>query len=71
MRALEFHISGEIMKLHHIKHRQTYIDGLNTAEEKYAKASSTMDKVKLQPTLKFNGGGVRLESSTTCSHAPT
>lgn len=55
--ALEPHISGEIMELHHTKHHQTYVTGLNTAEESYAKASSPKEQIKLQAALKFNGGG--------------
>ncbi|KAL0071211.1 Superoxide dismutase [Mn], mitochondrial [Marasmius tenuissimus] len=55
--ALEPHISEEIMKLHHSKHHQTYVNGLNTAEESFAKAGSVKEKIALQPALKFNGGG--------------
>ncbi|KAI0682801.1 manganese and iron superoxide dismutase [Cytidiella melzeri] len=55
--ALEPHISGQIMELHHAKHHQTYVNGLNTAEEAYAKASSPKEQIKLQAALKFNGGG--------------
>ncbi|OSX62241.1 hypothetical protein POSPLADRAFT_1093427, partial [Postia placenta MAD-698-R-SB12] len=55
--ALEPHISGQIMKLHHQKHHQTYVTGLNAAEESYAKAQSPKEKILLQPALKFNGGG--------------
>uniref|UniRef100_A0A0W0FWV3 Superoxide dismutase n=2 Tax=Moniliophthora roreri TaxID=221103 RepID=A0A0W0FWV3_MONRR len=55
--ALEPHISEEIMKLHHQKHHQTYVNGLNAAEESYAKAPSTKEKIALQAALKFNGGG--------------
>ncbi|PCH37083.1 manganese superoxide dismutase [Wolfiporia cocos MD-104 SS10] len=55
--ALEPHISGQIMKLHHQKHHQTYVNGLNAAEESYTKASSPKEKILLQPALKFNGGG--------------
>ncbi|KAH9838041.1 manganese superoxide dismutase [Rhodofomes roseus] len=55
--ALEPHISGQIMKLHHQKHHQTYVTGLNAAEESFAKASSPKQKILLQPALKFNGGG--------------
>ncbi|KAI5822620.1 manganese and iron superoxide dismutase [Schizophyllum commune Tattone D] len=62
--ALEPHISGEIMKLHHSKHHQTYVNGLNAAEEQYAKlqsagadVSAVKEAIKLQSALKFNGGG--------------
>ena len=36
--ALEPHISGEIMELHHDKHHATYVKGLNTALEKLQEA---------------------------------
>ncbi|RDB28297.1 Superoxide dismutase [Mn], mitochondrial [Hypsizygus marmoreus] len=55
--ALEPHISEEIMKLHHQKHHQAYVNGLNAAEESYLKSESTKEKIALQPALKFNGGG--------------
>ncbi|KDQ56185.1 hypothetical protein JAAARDRAFT_36956 [Jaapia argillacea MUCL 33604] len=55
--ALEPHISGQIMELHHTKHHQTYVNGLNAAEESYAKALSPKEQIKLQSALKFNGGG--------------
>ena len=47
------------MKLHHSKHHQTYVNGLNAAEEQYAKTESPKDRIKLQAALKFNGGGAR------------
>ncbi|KAI0293663.1 manganese superoxide dismutase [Multifurca ochricompacta] len=55
--ALEPHISAEIMELHHSKHHQAYVNGLNAAEESYVKAPSTRDRIALQAALKFNGGG--------------
>lgn len=55
--ALEPHISKDIMSLHHSKHHQTYVNGLNAAEEAYAKTSSVKEKISLQAALKFNGGG--------------
>jgi superoxide dismutase, Fe-Mn family len=55
--ALEPYISQEIMFLHHTKHHQTYVNGLNAAEELYAKAPSPKEAIALQPALKFNGGG--------------
>ncbi|KAH7103614.1 Mn superoxide dismutase [Auriculariales sp. MPI-PUGE-AT-0066] len=55
--ALEPHICEEIMKLHHTKHHQTYVNGLNAAEESYAKATSVKEVIALQTAIKFNGGG--------------
>ena len=57
MKALEPYISAEIMELHHTKHHQGYVNGLNAAEEAYVKAPSTRDRIALQAALKFNGGG--------------
>ena len=45
------------MELHHSKHHQTYVNGLNAAEEAYFKAPSTRERIALQAALKFNGGG--------------
>ena len=58
-KALEPYISEEIMRLHHTKHHQAYVDGLNTAEAAYAKAHSTAKRIALQPALKFHGGGLQ------------
>ncbi|KAG6901701.1 hypothetical protein C0995_009031 [Termitomyces sp. Mi166 len=57
IQALEPFISAEIMTLHHTKHHQTYVNGLNAAEEAYSKAESTKEKIALHAALKFNGGG--------------
>jgi superoxide dismutase, Fe-Mn family len=49
------------MNLHHSKHHQTYVTGLNTAEEQYSKLGESLadakKKISLQAALKFNGGG--------------
>jgi Fe-Mn family superoxide dismutase len=45
------------MKLHHQKHHQTYVNGLNAAEDASAKARSIRERVALQAAIKFNGGG--------------
>ena len=41
--ALEPHISGRIMELHHSKHHNTYVNGANTALEKLAAAREAGD----------------------------
>ncbi|RKP33253.1 Manganese/iron superoxide dismutase, partial [Dimargaris cristalligena] len=58
--ALEPVINTEIMRLHHDKHHQAYVNGLNLAEEKLAEARHRQDlaaEIELQGMLKFNGGG--------------
>ncbi|HIY67075.1 MAG TPA: superoxide dismutase [Candidatus Agrococcus pullicola] len=58
--ALEPHISGRIMELHHAKHHNTYVTGLNTAKEKLAEARENEDfstTPKLLKDLQFNLGG--------------
>ncbi|ARK30227.1 superoxide dismutase [Halalkalibacter krulwichiae] len=40
---LEPYISEEIMRLHHSKHHQSYVDGLNKAEEEMQKARKKRD----------------------------
>jgi superoxide dismutase, Fe-Mn family len=39
--ALEPHVSGEIMELHHSKHHATYVKGANTALEQMAEARAS------------------------------
>merc|ERR1712072_692995 len=58
--ALEPAIRKEIMTLHHSKHHQTYVNGLNAAEEAYAnaiQANNVPKQIELQAAIKFNGGG--------------
>ncbi|ROW17272.1 hypothetical protein VPNG_01402 [Cytospora leucostoma] len=58
--ALEPHISGQIMELHHSKHHQTYVNGLNSALESIGEAEAKGDLSKaasIAPLLNFHGGG--------------
>ncbi|KAK3807025.1 MAG: manganese superoxide dismutase [Benniella sp.] len=58
--ALEPYISKEIMEVHHAKHHQTYVNNLNTAEEKLHSAVSDKninEEIAIQSAIKFNGGG--------------
>lgn len=63
--ALEPHISGKIMELHHDKHHATYVKGANTALEQLAEARDKGDFAninKLEKDLAFNVGGVNNHS---------
>jgi len=58
--ALEPHISGKIMQLHHDKHHAAYVTGANTALEQLAEARETGNLAnvnKLEKDLAFNLGG--------------
>ncbi len=58
--ALEPHISGKIMELHHDKHHQAYVTGANAALDQLAEArdSGNLANVnKLEKDLAFNLGG--------------
>jgi len=58
--ALEPHISGKIMQLHHDKHHQAYVTGANTALEQLAEARDNGNLAavnKLEKDLAFNVGG--------------
>ncbi|QTE28381.1 superoxide dismutase [Pengzhenrongella sicca] len=58
--ALEPHISGRIMELHHDKHHAAYVAGANTALAKLAeaRASGAFETVNLhEKNLAFNLGG--------------
>jgi hypothetical protein len=45
------------MTLHHKKHHQTYVNGLNAAEASFAGSQSPKERIALLSALKFNGGG--------------
>src|SRR2546423_3495645 len=63
--ALEPHISGQIMELHHDKHHAAYVKGANTALEKFHDARGTQDFTTLsmlEKNLAFNLSGHVLHS---------
>ena len=63
--ALEPHIDAETMKLHHDKHHQGYVDGLNKAVKALRDESAYGDAAKLyglERDLSFNYGGHLLHS---------
>jgi Fe-Mn family superoxide dismutase len=58
--ALEPHLSGQIMELHHSKHHAAYVKGANDTLEKIAEARDKNDFtsiVGLEKTLAFNISG--------------
>lgn len=58
--ALEPHISGRIMELHHSKHHQAYVTGANNALEQMEAARAEGDFAninRLEKDLAFNLGG--------------
>lgn len=58
--ALEPHISGQIIELHHDKHHNTYVQGANTTIEKLQAARQARDFgaiVGLEKALAFNLSG--------------
>jgi superoxide dismutase, Fe-Mn family len=63
--ALEPHISGRIMELHHDKHHGGYVKGANTTLEQLAEARQKEDFSKLsslEKALAFNLSGHVLHS---------
>jgi superoxide dismutase, Fe-Mn family len=63
--ALEPHISGKIMQLHHDKHHKGYVDGANTALEQLEEARQKNDFARIaaiEEALAFNLSGHVLHS---------
>lgn len=63
--ALEPYISRDIMVLHHTKHHQSYVDGLNKAESELKKARATKNYDLIthwERELAFHGAGHYLHS---------
>jgi Fe-Mn family superoxide dismutase len=63
--ALEPHVSGQIMELHHSKHHAAYVKGANTALDSLAHARESddfSDITKLQKDLAFHVSGHVLHS---------
>lgn len=63
--ALEPHLSGQIVELHHAKHHAAYVAGANTALEQLAEARAASEYgalVGLEKSLAFNLGGHVLHS---------
>ncbi|KAH9818912.1 Manganese/iron superoxide dismutase [Melampsora americana] len=58
--ALEPVISTQIMTLHHSRHHQAFVTGLNNALASYSAAVQSGDlpkQIEIQGLIKFNGGG--------------
>src|SRR5438132_256146 len=63
--ALEPHVSGKIMQLHHDKHHRAYVDGANHAIEQLLDARRAVDFQRigaLERALAFNVSGHVLHS---------
>ena len=63
--SLEPHYDEATLKLHHGKHHQAYVDGLNKAEEKLSEARATLDFSLIkhwEREVAFHGSGHLLHS---------
>jgi Fe-Mn family superoxide dismutase len=72
-RALEPHLSAEILELHHGKHHQAYVDGANTTFEKLGEARSSGDFGtinQLEKNMAFHLSGHILHSLLWKNMAP-
>ena len=72
--ALEPHISGRIMELHHNQHHAAYVKGANTALEKLAEHRGKGDFTTismLEKNLAFNVAGHVLHSVFWTNLSPT
>ena len=64
-KALEPHIDEQTMRLHHDKHHQAYVDGLNKAEQKLAEARTNGDYSLVkhwEREVAFHGSGHMLHT---------
>ncbi|MBD3232194.1 MAG: twin-arginine translocation signal domain-containing protein [candidate division Zixibacteria bacterium] len=71
--ALEPYIDAKTMELHHSKHHQGYVDGLNKAEAELRKARASGDYSLVQHwsrKVAFNGGGHYLHTLFWATMAP-
>ena len=71
--ALEPHLSGQIVELHHDKHHKTYVEGANTAIEQLDEAREKSDFTRLsalEKALAFNLSGHILHSLFWQNMAP-
>jgi Fe-Mn family superoxide dismutase len=72
--ALEPYIDEQTMRLHHDKHHQGYVDGLNKAEEKIAEARKAGDYALIkhwEREAAFHGSGHFLHSLFWLNMAPS
>jgi Fe-Mn family superoxide dismutase len=72
--ALEPHLSGRILELHHGKHHKTYVEGANTVLEKLEQARATGDYGsinQLEKNLAFHLSGHILHSIFWKNLSPT